>query len=440
MRGRAKKRTGGWPVDDAAKSEELIEETGEAAVASEEDLAVEQVHVPFEPVPQKYLHNVGIVVLITLLSTTAQFSTDLYMPALPTMMVDLNTTQAMTSLSMSTFMVAMAVGMLVISPVADKIGRKPVLLVSSFAAAVFAFICGIANDINLILVFRLLQGFAGGGMVGISTVLVKDCFTGKLMQTVLGVTQAISLIAPTIAPVLGVFVLDFAGWRGEFFALAILLALSFVLGLFMVETLPESERTPGGVFDSFKGVGRFVKSRKFMSAVCTYAFYSAGYMAYLGLASFIYINLFDVSEATFSMYYAITSLAPIAGSLLYVKYSDKASNRLISGLVLIGAICCVGLMFAGVRGPIPFLLCVIPYLAAACFMRSAIYALLLEDSDGNVGAASAVMHFFMTALGSIGMFMASAGWHNYVFGLSNIMVLTLVIAALAWFVGFLRAK
>ena len=134
------------PVEAAAEAVETDEfesaavDVADAAASDISAAAAEPAPGSFEPVPQKYLHNAGLIILITLLSSTAQFSTDLYMPALPTMMVDLNTTQAMTSLSMSTFMVSMAVGMLVISPVADKIGRKPVLLASSLGAAIASLV------------------------------------------------------------------------------------------------------------------------------------------------------------------------------------------------------------------------------------------------------------------------------------------------------------
>ena len=388
---------------------------------------------------QKYLKNAGLIALISILSMIPPLATDLYMPALPEMTVYFHTTSTLMSFTMTIFFIFMAIGILILGPMSDKYGRKPILIASISLSFIFSAACAFAPNITLLILARAASAFGAGGMVAIGTALIKDSFTGKEMSKVLSLTQAFMLLAPMLAPLVGALILKVADWKMTFIALALLTGISLVGAFLLQETLPVSERTQSNTIQSILGLRKIAQKPNFMSLLLVGAFISAPYMAYLALASYIYIDGFGVSETTFSMYFAINSAAAILGPIMYMRFGAGSVKKVINVGIVVAIISAVLILTVGNISPIIFLLSYVIYSIVTSYFRPLISDLLLSATKTDVGAASSVMNFVFTVLGSVGMIVGSLAWSSYISGLAITMLIFIAITILVWFY-ILKAK
>ena len=334
---------------------------------------------------------------------------------------------------MTIFFIFMAVGILVLGPMSDKYGRKPILIVSITISMVFSAVCAFSPNIGFLLTARAASAFGAGGMTSVATALIKDSFKGKEMSKVLSVTQAFILLAPMMAPILGALILQLANWEMTFIVLAILTALSLIGACLLQETLPTSERTQGNTLQSILGLGRVVKNSRFTTLLLVGSFITAPYMAYLAIASYIYIDGFGVSETTFSIYFAINSAAAVLGPLMYMKLGRSSVKRNINVGIVVAFISAILILTIGSTGPIIFFLSYVIYSIIATYFRPLISDLLLSTTKTDVGTASSVMNFGFTVIGSIGMVVGSLKWGSYTSGLAITMLIFTALTTVVWF-------
>ena len=388
---------------------------------------------------QKYLKNAGLITLITILSMIPPLSTDLYMPALPDMTVYFNTTSTLMSFTMTIFFIFMAIGILILGPMSDKYGRKPVLIASISISMIFSAACAFTPNITLLIVARAASAFGAGGMVAISTALIKDSYEGKEMSKVLSVTQAFMLIAPMLAPVLGAIILKVADWKMTFIVLAILTGVSLVGAFLLQETLPVKERTQSSTIQTILGLRKVAKNPNFSSLLLVGALIAAPFMAYLALASYIYIDGFGVSETTFSMYFALNAGASILGPVMYMRFGAGSVKKVISAGIMVAIISAILILTIGNASPIIFLLSYVLYSIMTSYFRPLISDLLLSATKTDVGATSSVMNFGFTVIGSIGMVVGSLQWSSYTGGLGITMLIFIALTMIVW-LYLLKAK
>jgi len=224
---------------------------------------------------QKYLKLPGLIALLTLLHMVAPMCTDLYLPALPGVRSAFGISQGTASLTMSLFFAATAFGCMIFGPISDKIGRKPVLLASCIASTICAFLCGLTNDIAVLMIARVIHGLGGGGMMSMGTCIIRDSFDdGPIRTKVISVSSAISAIAPIMAPILGAWILSFSNWQGEFYTLGIMMVICTIGAFLYQETLPKEERVSGNLGKTLEGCLVYLKQPKFMLLVLMVAILS----------------------------------------------------------------------------------------------------------------------------------------------------------------------
>ena len=381
---------------------------------------------------QKYLKKGGLIAFIALLSMTPPLATDLYMPSLPEMTAYYETTSSITSYTMTIFFIFMAIGILILGPMSDKYGRKPILLGSVLVALIFSIACAISPSIWHLIAARAIQAFGAGGMVAIATALIRDSFEGKEMSNVLSITQAIVLLAPMMAPILGAVILAFFSWKMTFVTLAALFLITLIGAFLLEETLPKEKRISGSTFKSILGLTSVMKDTKFTGLLLVVALLIAPFMAYLTLASYIYIDGFNLSESTFSLYFAGAACIGLIGPFLYMRLGSSSVIRSINiGFTIVLFSACL-LFFVGSTSPIVFLLCYVPFTVITTYLRPMVSNTLLSMQKSNVGAASSLMNFGFTVIGSVGMMVGSLQWGDYIKGLSMTMFIFLAFSFLAW--------
>lgn len=383
----------------------------------------------------------GTILVIAVLSMVPQFASDLYMPGLPTITEQLHTTQALTSHTMTVFFFFMAVGTLTLGPLSDKYGRRPVLVSCTAVALLSCLACAFAPTIELLLALRALQGLGSGGMVAIATALAKDCFDGESLSMVLGVAQAVSMIAPVMSPLAGVVLLELFGWRSSFVFLALLLAITLVAALSLGETLPKERRIEGSAFAAFGGIAYLLRNRKFVLTLLAMGVFMAPFMAYLSVASYVYIDFFGLPEVAFSLIFAVSALASIAGPLFSAGRAGKIGVRkVMNAALIVTALDLLLLATLGTQSPYLFMAGIMVFLFCATVVRPMFTGELLAPLEEGVGAASSLINFTCTLLGCLGMLIGSAGWGNVVVGLDAVLAGSLAVSVVAWGLSGFKAR
>lgn len=381
---------------------------------------------------QKYLRKQGLIALISLLAMVPPLSTDLYMPSLPEMALYFHASESLTSMTMTFFFLFMAIGILIFGPLSDKYGRKPILIFSTSLALIFSIVCSISPSVVVLIAARAMQALGAGGMVSISTALVRDSFEGKTFSLTLGITQALSSIAPMAAPIAGALILRFFTWKTVFIVLATLMGIILIGALLLQETLPKERRTGGSTLRAILNLGDIIKNKRFTSFLLIGGMFNAPFMAYLAVASYIFINEFGVSETTFSFYFATISCATLIGPVLYMKLNHLQQKGIINTCYAVLLISALMIIFIGRLKPILFLISFMPIAIVNTFIRPYISDLLLRTQKQDVGAASSAMNFGFTVIGSLGMMFGSLPWSSFIYGIVNTVVLFGGISFAIW--------
>ena len=270
-------------------------------------------------VRQKHLSTPALVAAITFMCMYPPFSTDMYLPALPEMGAYFGASEFLVGLTLTIFFLMFAISIVFFGPLSDKYGRRPILIFGSTIFTIASIICATATDIYILLAGRFFQGVGSGAVITVATAIIKDCFRGRLMTKILVITQALGVIAPMAAPLIGGFLLRFTDWRGAFYMLTLIGTINLVLSLLFTETLPPEKRYKGSVFDSFKLLKKLAAQKFFMLPLVMFAFMSVPFMSYLSVSSFVYIENFKLTAQEYSYFFAGNAAASALGPVLYLK-------------------------------------------------------------------------------------------------------------------------
>ncbi|MGB1278520.1 MAG: Bcr/CflA family efflux MFS transporter, partial [Vibrio cyclitrophicus] len=227
---------------------------------------------------------------LVIISAFPPLTIDLYLPALPQMVEVFNTDRSMVNLTLSSYFVTYAIGLLFWGPLSEKFGRKPILLIGLAGYMVASILCAMTNSIEQLIGARVFQAFAGSAITVIATAIVKDLYDGREREKIMATIMSLVIIAPMVAPVFGAFLLKIASWRMMFVTLAIFGAFASVLACCYQETL--ENKYQGSIFRSWGRMGVVMKNRSFVKLLVIFSIIPMALMGFLAAGSYIYIDHF----------------------------------------------------------------------------------------------------------------------------------------------------
>lgn len=384
--------------------------------------------------PQTRLGTKGMILFVILMDMCVPLATDMYLPAMPTMSENLTmATDSLIKLSVTVFFLFYAFGMLLWGPLSDKYGRKKPLFAGFILFSSATLLCGLAWNIYILLIGRILQGIGAASVTAISYAMINDCFIGKTKETVLAIAQTLSGFAPVLAPIAGSTVLLFTNWRGTFFVLLIFGFIGTILTLLYEETVYEEERFAGSVFSTFGQLIVVLQNKAFTIIVLVYAVLMLPLYAYLNLSSYIYVNQFGCTEQLYSYYHAAASLLSMIGPALYIRYFAESNKNILTCICIGGCIIIsIVMILAGPASPILFCGLIFVYYLLTNILRPYSTNLILEQNKHDVGSASSVMNMAYNLLAVIGMLLASFTFNNMVVALGVIFLFATSVSLICW--------
>jgi DHA1 family bicyclomycin/chloramphenicol resistance-like MFS transporter len=346
-----------------------------------------------------------LALLLGSLGLLGPFTIDMYLPSFPTIVEDYRTNASLVQISLTTCLLGLGLGQLVIGPMSDVQGRRKPLLIFLIMYLVASVICAISPSIYLFIAARFLQGFAAAGGLVISRAIVRDVYSGRELTKFFALLMLVGNLGPIVAPIVGGGVLAVTNWNGVFIVLAIVgLILFLTVSLKLEESLPVEKRVPSNFAQVLKNFGSLFRDREFLGYALTQGFIIAGIFAYVSGIPFVYQNIYGVSPQVFSLLFGVNGIALIIGTQSVGRLGDIIPERtfLRFGLFLsttAGTILLIALLLKApllaVAIPIFFLVASIGIIATTSF------ALAIETQGHIAGSASALLGLLPFVLGSI---------------------------------------
>jgi len=279
-----------------------------------------------------------VVILLIGLTALAPLSIDMFLPSMPRMAEQFQAAPSKVQLAVTLFIIAMAVSQLLFGPVSDKYGRRKTMLVGVAAYAVVGAICGIATTVSLLVVGRVLQGFAAGSGPSVGRAVVRDVYGKERTAQVLATMTTVMALAPMLAPVLGGYLQVMFGWRSVFVVLTGMGALFFVA---YVVLIPETNKmrdpealNPGRLISN---ILELLSNRLYLGNVLLMTMLFVGFFAFIANSSFVLIEILGVSPDVFGYCFGFVAFGFMCGAAL----SGRLVKRFASHwLIRVGAIIC----------------------------------------------------------------------------------------------------
>lgn len=389
--------------------------------------------------PQKHLAPRAFLACVLVINASFILAIDMYVPALPLLLEEFDTSASFLNLTMFMFMLVSAFAILVAGPLTDKFGRKPILIVSCAVFGASSIGCALSTSVLMLTVFRVGQAIGFGLVETDVTAMIKDAYTDKDLKFAMSLLQSLVIVGPVLAPFLGTLLLALGGWREIFVALAVMGIIGLVIALVISETMHADHRLAAGVVPALRDMMMRVRSllskRSFTAMALIVGVAGLAYMGYIAVASYILLDDFDSGYVIYNLVYAGICGVSVLAPFVYLRISKMMSPRALTVLcAVLGLVAAAFMAVFGIWGPFAFFCCFVPYALMEGIIRPHAFVVLLDQPPDQVGSASAFANFVYTMLGAAGTVVMTLPWTSYVGGLAIVMgaCSIIMLALYAW--------
>ncbi|GLQ04909.1 multidrug effflux MFS transporter [Sneathiella chinensis] len=339
-------------------------------------------------------------------------ATDMYLPSLPTLEKDFSASVFEVQLTLSVFIAGLATFQLVVGPLTDRFGRKPVLIAGLLIFILSSLACTVATSIEQLVVWRFLQSVGVCTGVVIPRAMVRDLFERQDAARELSRMGTIMGLAPAIAPVIGGYIAVFWKWPGIFMVLALYGVILTVVVVFGVEeTSPRENRQPLGLGRVFQNYGFLIRHPEFQAYAGVVALCFSGFFAYISNSSFVLIDVFGLPAEQFGYYFGLVVLGFITGTVLGPILTRQAglkrSLQVGVSFCFLGGALLLLLAFADIRHALAAALPMLLYNMGVGIVMPQSQAGAMSPFPKMAGSAAALAGFLSLGFsGLVGMLLA----------------------------------
>lgn len=346
-----------------------------------------------------------IVFILGLLAMLMPLSIDMYLPALPVISAQFGVPAGSAQMTLSTYILGFALGQLFYGPMADSLGRKPVILGGTLIFAAAAVACALAQSIDQLIVMRLFHGLAAAAASVVINALMRDIYPKEEFSRMMSFVMLVTTIAPLVAPMAGGAVLVWFSWHAIFWILALAALLASAMIFFFIdETLTVERRQKFHIRTTMGNFASLFRHKRVLSYMLASGFSFAGMFSFLSAGPFVYIELNHVSPQHFGYYFALNIVFLFIMTIINSRFVRRigALNMFRAGLwiqfvmaiwLVVSAFFDVG-FWALVVGVAAFVGCV-------SMISSNAMAVILDEFPHMAGTASSLAGTFRFGIGAV---------------------------------------
>lgn len=336
-------------------------------------------------------------VLMALLMSVVAISIDAMLPALGFIGADLGVSAANhTQLTISFIFAGMAIGQLIAGPLSDALGRKPILFVGIGLYLVGSLICYLAQDFQVLLIGRFIEGLGVAGPYVSAVSVVRDKYQGSEMAKVMSLVMMIFITVPALAPSIGQAILHIADWRSIFLMyIAYAIAVGAWIHFRLEETLHPEYRLPMRVTAFIQGFRDVIGNRTTTGYMTAMGLMFGALISYLNSSRQIFQEHFAVGES-FTLYFGglalLFGVASLANSHFVARFGMRPICHRAMGVITVSSLIFLGLNFVLPEVPLPaFVVYVAIVFFAFGLMFGNLNAIAMEPMGHIAGMASAII-------------------------------------------------
>ncbi len=336
----------------------------------------------------------AFIVLLGALAALPPLSIDIGLPAFGYLKAGLGVSAAQAAWTLSIFMAGFGLAQIVVGPLSDRFGRRPVMLTGLALFTASGLGCALAPSIEVLLGFRLLAGIGAAGSSTLALAVARDLFEGHDARVKLSTIATVTTIAPMIGPTLGGLLLIFGEWRFIYAFLAAAGVVQFALAyVLLAETRPPQVGAKIAILGRYAAV---LRVRRTVGYALVNGFGSAGMFAYIAVSSVLLMGDMGASVWLFSVLFATTS----GGIMLGAQINAALARRRVRAQIPL-AIAQYAAPVASLAGLVvlatgPTLATFVPTVVAFCVCRG------LANPNGTHAAMERVPNHAGTAASLLG--------------------------------------
>jgi len=385
-----------------------------------------------------------IVLLLTAISSIGQYGSSVYLPSFPAIATALATDLATVQLTLTVFLGIFAVSQLVVGPLSDRFGRRPVMAWGFLFFIVGCVAAALATSIALLFAGRVLQAIGAAATTVAARAAVRDVFSGTEMARAMALMAMVFGLVPAAAPLIGGVLQDAFGWTAPIWSAAFLAVVIGVLGL---RTFDETNLTPLRVLNLAGALAAYrpvIVSRAFMAYALVSAFGLAALFSFLAGSPGVYIEHMGVSATGYGFYPPFGVAAFVVGAGFARRLAGRmAPQTVIRRAILIqmaGAFGMAALPAAGLYQPVPVILAMVVFsLGFGAIMPTSLAAAVgrFPDRAGTASALIGAVQILGSAFGTLVTSLLTPTLQHMAF---PVTMAGMVTAGAVTFLGMMRSE
>jgi MFS transporter, DHA1 family, multidrug resistance protein len=263
-----------------------------------------------------------MLLLLVVMTGVAPISLYLLVPALPMLATTFGRDISVAQMTVSLYMVGIACSQIIMGPLSDKFGRRPILLAGLSLMLAASIACSFAENLPQLIAARFFQALGGASGMVISRAIIRDLYPRERVGAMISLVIAVMMIAQMLSPLTGGLLETAFGWRAIFYLITAA-ALTITVGIALA--LPETRRLRAEGADFRGDVGQLVKSRAFVGFVLCQVLASQIIFTFAGGGPYIVVTQMGRTSAEYGAWFATTGFAYLVGNLFCVRFAPRHS-------------------------------------------------------------------------------------------------------------------